>query len=66
MKDIVALSENDSYFTATLAALSNHTHIIRDILDGANEFNDIGIYKLNICVNGKPKQLLLDDLIPVF
>jgi hypothetical protein len=36
------------------------------ILDGVNSFNELGIYKLNVCVSGKPKQIVVDDFVPVF
>ena len=28
--------------------------------------SEYGIYKLNISVNGRPKQVIIDDIFPVF
>jgi hypothetical protein len=36
MNDIVGLNKNDSYFLATLAALSEQASTVRDILNNIN------------------------------
>jgi hypothetical protein len=66
MAEIMDLNDNDSYFLATIAALSEQPSTIKAILDGVTTFSDQGIYKLNVCVSGKPKQIVVDDFLPVF
>lgn len=66
MTEIIELNENDSYFLASVAALSEQPSNITAILDGVNKFSQQGIYKLNVCVSGKPQQIVIDDFIPVF
>lgn len=66
MAEIMDLNENDTYFLATIAALSEQPATIKSILDNITSFNEQGIYKLNVCVSGKPKQIVVDDLVPIF
>ena len=66
MAEVLELNENDSYFLASIAALGEQRAIITAILDGVKFFSEQGIYKLNVCVSGRPKQIVIDDFIPVF
>lgn len=66
MADIIDLNQIDPYLLASLAALSEQQSNITQIFDGEKILNDQGIYRLNICVLGKPKQLVIDDFIPVY
>ena len=65
MRDIIGLNESDSYFLATLAAIGRQSSNIRDILCG-DSYSQQGIYRLNVCVHGRPKQIVIDDCLPVY
>jgi len=51
---------------SSLQAIATSNQNILRILDGTTNVNQFGIYKLNILANGKPKQFIIDDQIPVF
>jgi hypothetical protein len=55
----------DSYFLSALAALAQESHLITDLFI-TKEANAEGYYVVRLCVQGKWKEIELDDCFPCF
>ena len=54
-----------SYLIAVFLALTEYPNRIKNIFNN-KKINPLGIYSVNIYVDGEPKEILLDDYFPCF
>jgi hypothetical protein len=54
----------DCYFLSSLAALAEDPNIIQNIFRN-QKYNEEGIYKATLRVNGVVEEVVVDDFIPV-
>ena len=54
----------DCYFLSALSALAQNDQMVRAMFDGQS-YNESGIYKVMLRINGELQQIVVDDFIPV-
>jgi hypothetical protein len=62
--DIIQGHLSNCYFLSALSSLAEESDRIKNIFHGC-EVNAAGIFKLNLCVNGEYKDIVLDDWFPI-
>lgn len=64
--DLLCLKEGDSYFLASLLALSQSFPLAKEVFDEQLQISNLGVYKLKVSIRGKPQELIIDDYLPVY
>ena len=62
--DVIAGHEGDCYLLSSLAALAEHPDIIKRIFRG-QVYNEEGLYKVNLRIDGGVEEVIVDDFVPV-
>lgn len=64
--DILSMKDRDSYFLASIAALIEHEPFVREVFDEEIKITKTGAYKLRLNNKGMPKEIIIDDYLPVY